>query len=121
MGAAAKKKPDPAVVRRELVGELVGIYVKHRKDLERADGIKAELKQLATDAGNFQEVIAGKGKVSVAGKKDKTFKGDLPVLDADKFKALTDAKREQLLAQGVVKIEPQYSGAFYGSVSVDLF
>ncbi|NWG25671.1 MAG: hypothetical protein HXY30_14865 [Pseudorhodoplanes sp.] len=125
--AAAKLKPiDHGPVeemsRRALAEELVGYHRTHRAMFERIDGLKARLKQLATEAGeNFKEEFAGLGAVNVVSAKEPQYKGDLPVLDCETFNALTKSKKDRLIADGLVKIEGQYSGRSYGSVTVKLF
>lgn len=120
--AAAAKKLDPLQHRRSLAEELVGIHVKHAKDLGRVDELKTELKAIATDAGSsFQEVIVGQGKVKVAGEKAKQFLGNVPELVPEKFNALTKTEQNKLIKAGLVQIVENYSGAYYGRVTVDLF
>lgn len=122
MAAAAKKPPAAQARRRDLAIELVALFAKHAKDLARIDELKAELKAIATDAGaNFQEVILGKGTVKVAGKKDKKLLGEKPEVDAERFVALSTAERKALLKGGIVKMVENWSGAYYGAVTVDLF
>jgi hypothetical protein len=121
--AAKAKKPTAAELHRlKLATELVDIHVEHAKDFAREDELKSELKKIATDDGeNFQEVIAGKGKVKVAGRKDGRFTGTVPEVDAEKFLALSEAKRKKLLDDGIITMVDKYSGTYYGAVSVDLF
>lgn len=122
MAAAAAKKPVVTERRRrELAEELVGLWAKHAKDFARIEELKTELKAIATDTANFQEVIIGKGIVKVAGKKAKELLGEKPEVDAEKFVALSAAERKALLKGGVVTMVPKWSGAYYGSVTVDLF
>jgi hypothetical protein len=45
----------------------------------------------------------------------------LPVLDAEQFLGLSERRRETLLDGGLVKMEEQRSGTFYGSVTVEVF
>jgi hypothetical protein len=124
----AATKPAPmsekriAAKRLELCTELVGIHKKHETVFARIDEIKAELKTMATDAGaNFKETIPGKGTVYVAGEKEGSFKGDFPILQVDAWKGLKSAQQDKLLESGVVKIEAQYGGKYYGAVTVKLF
>lgn len=120
--AAAAKKPTEAPDQADLAAELVGIHLKHRDDLGRADEIKTLLKQIATDQGeNFQEVVAGKGKVSVSGKKGSRFKGTVPEVDPEKFLALTKCEQNQLIKAGLVRMVDQYTNPYYGAVEVKLF
>lgn len=122
MAAAVKKPTAIENRRRSLAEELVGIHARHAATFARIDELKTELKAIATDAGaSFQEVIVGKGKVKVAGKKEKELLGEVPEVDAGKFVALTGAERKALLKGGIVKMVENWSGAYYGSVTVDLF
>lgn len=119
--AAAAKKPDPEQHRLALARELVGIHIKHRADFGRADELKTELKKIATDEGNFREVIAGQGKVSVAGEKEQEFLGNVPEIVPEKFNALSAAEQRKLVRSGLVQIVPSYKAPYYGRVKVDLF
>lgn len=119
---AADLKPVAKMSRRALAEELVGYHRAHRAMFERIDDLKSALKDNATQAGDsFQEKFPGIGQVSVSGEKPAELKGDLPVLSAEKFFALTAHRQEQLKAGGLVTIEPQYSGKSYGRVTVKLF
>lgn len=116
--AAKPKSPD----RRQLAEELVGIHKEHRKVFERMDAIKASLKQLAGEAGaSFQELFSDVGKVSVAPPKPKTFKGRVPECVPEKFYALPKGEQTRLEKQGLIVQADQYTGAYYGSVTVDLY
>jgi hypothetical protein len=64
---------------------------------------------------------AGKGQVTVAAAKPKEFKGDLPEVDPNAFHALSDAKRQKLVDEGIVKIVPTWSRDFHGRVDVETF
>lgn len=116
---AAKDKPND---RRAVAEELVDIHVEHRAVFSRIESLKEQLKQFATDLGtSFREVFPGKGRVSASGNKPGEFIGDVPELVIDEWKSLTDAKRQKLLEQGLVKITPTTSRPGYGRVTVDTF
>lgn len=118
--AAAEKKAREK--RIELCTELLGINIKHKAVFARVDELKSELKKFATDAGeNFKETIKGKGFVYVAGEKEGTFKGDLPVVQPEVWKTLPGPQQDALIKKGVITIEPQKSGKYYGAVKVTLF
>lgn len=118
--AAAKKKADEK--RLELCNELLDIRKKNDAVFARFDEIKSELKTMATEAGtSYKETVPGKGYVNIYGEKDGAFKGDLPVLQIEPWKALSKTQREALEKKGVVAIVPQYGGKFYGGVKVTLF
>ena len=124
MSTVASQAPDKKTLKKrvELCEELIGIHKKHEKEFARIDAIKAELKGMATQAGeNFKETITGKGTVHVAGEKEGAFKGDFPILQVEPWKALKEAQRASLLKKGVVAIEAQYGGKYYGAVTVKLF
>lgn len=124
MSAVASQAPDKKTLKKrvELCEELIGIHKKHEDAFARIDAIKAELKTMATNAGaNFKETIVGKGTVSVACEKEATFKGDFPILQVEAWKGLKPTRQDQLLEQGLVKIEAQYGSRYYGAVTVKLF
>src|SRR5436853_4754523 len=102
--AEAKQKAEAEKHRRTLVEELLDIHIKHRVDLERAEAIKAELKQSATAGGeNFQVTILDKGKVTVSGEKAERCIGEVPEVDTEAFLRLTPARRAKVLAGGIVR------------------
>lgn len=109
-----------APTRAELCRELLDIELEHQLVFERIDAIKAELKRIALADGQFRETFPGIGYVSVSPEKPKTYKGDLPVLVGDAWLALRDKQRDKLVADGLVRIEAQYSGAYYGRVEAKL-
>lgn len=120
MPPAVAKSKAKAPTRAELCRELLDIEIEHRETFARIDAIKAELKQRASVDGSFREVFPGIGHVSVSPAKPKAYKGDLPTLVGEAWLALKQPKRDKLIADGLVKIEPQYSGAYYGRVDVEL-
>jgi hypothetical protein len=122
MATAAKPKTEKPKTPRELAEELVGIHVANRATFGRIDELKELLKAAATAAGaSIREVIPGQGKVAASGRKESEFRGDLPELDPAAWNALSESRRDKLIADGVVKIVPTWSKTYYGSVTVDLF
>jgi len=108
--------------KQNLARELIGLRSKYEPYEARDKEICAELKRLAADGGgNFEVVVKGKGRIKVSKPKPKEMTGPAPEIVVDKFLALPDRKREDLIERGIVKMEPQYSGAYYGAVTVELF
>lgn len=111
---------------RQLAEELVDINrrlrAQHEADFKRIDELKELLKDLATKAGaSVSELFPGKGKVSASGDKESEFVGDLPEVDGAVWTALAPAKRDKLVATGIVKIVPTWSRKYSGRVTVKLF
>jgi hypothetical protein len=121
MPPVAAKSKAKAPTRAELVRELLEIEQEHCDVFARMDAIKADLKLIASVDGSFREIVPGLGHVSVSPAKPKNYKGDLPTLVGEAWLALKQPKRDKLIADGLVKIEPQYSGAYYGRVDVELY
>lgn len=117
--AAAKSKAKPPT-RAELCRELLQLRIDNGPAFTRMDAIKTELKAIAGAEGKFRETFVGLGYVSVAPESAPKFKGDFPIVDVEAWKALKPVRQDKLLADGVVKIESQYSGAYYGAVTVKL-
>jgi hypothetical protein len=108
--------------RRNSAKDLLDLERKIGADRARMEDLKRGLREIATDQDeNFKEEFAGEGVVKVAGRKDGALKGILPVLDAEQFLGLSERRRETLLDGGLVKMEEQRSGTFYGSVTVEVF
>jgi hypothetical protein len=106
--------------------KLIRRLIKLRKIYAPYEGedkeICASLKKDAGDnGGNFQLVIDKQGKVSVSAPHDKKFKGKTWELDVEAFISATKATRDSLLKRGLVKEVDEYSGAYYGAVTVELF
>lgn len=120
--ATAKPTVKAEAERRALAEELVGIERKHSIAFARVDAIKAELRKIATDAGeNFQELFAGRGVVKVSGGHDGKFKGTFPTVQEKAYLELPEAKRKKLSDDGIVLMVPTYGKRYYGSVSVELY
>lgn len=118
MGAAAAKA-KPKINTNALGHELLTLFKKNADDLKRIDEIKSTLKTNAQV--NYKIDIAGLGTVTVSAPKDKTFKGTVPKVVAEAFLGLTETKRKKLLDDGLVVMENEYTGQYYGSVTTKLF
>jgi hypothetical protein len=69
----------------------------------------------------FREIFADQGQVTVAGAKDKEFRGHVSEVDPKIFDALSEVKRQKLIDAGIIKIVAYYSRAFHGRVDVKTF
>lgn len=87
---------------------------------DRMEAIKSELKDIAGRDGKFRETFVGIGYVSASPATPERTIGTAPVLVVDAWSALKDPKREKLIADGLVKIEPIVKGAYHGRVDVKL-
>jgi len=113
--AALAKKPD----NRDLCHELAVIEAEGRAVFARRTEVKKLLTGGATE--NYQETFDNIGVVKVSAPKDGRCKGTAPELDIAAFLALPEPQQERLIQKGVVKIVPQMTGKYYGSVTVELF
>jgi|SRR5215467_8524167 len=107
--------------REKLAEELIRLRRVYEPHEARDKEICAELKRLAAGAGNFEVVIKRKGRIKVSAPKEKAMKGIAPEIVVDKFMALPERERAKLTERGIVRMEPQYTGAYYGAVTVELF
>ena len=88
---------------------------------ERAE-ICAALKKEAEEAGgNYQVLVDRQGRVKVSAPHGREPKGETWELDLQAWLKLTQKTRDSLLARGIVKKVTEYSGAYYGGVTVELF
>lgn len=118
----APAKGKEAATRRDHAEELLAINRRLSADFSRIDILEAELKRLATEAGqSFTESFPKLGDVKVAPGHAAEFKGDVPVIQTEAWQSLTPAKREQLQKSGLIKIEPQWGKSSSGRVTVKLF
>ena len=112
------KKAD----RQALCDELLRLRKKHLDAFTREKEIKSELTRSAGEAGeNFKITIEGLGVVKVSAPKDKRCTGTAPEIVVDKFLALPASEQKDLTRRGVVVIAEQWTGAYYGSVTPELF
>jgi hypothetical protein len=123
--ATSRRAPPPAKAlaqRRELCGERLDIERRLAGDYARMAEIDATLKKLATEAGaSFKEEFPGLGYVSAAGAVAAEFKGDVPMIQTEKWQALTPAERKARMKGGVIVMEPQWSKSSNGRVTVKVY
>lgn len=103
----------------KLCTELAKLEAKTAPDDARKKEIKKKL--LAEHPENFQVTLPDLGVVKLSAKRDKACKGTGYEVVVDKFLALTEKQRERELERGVIKPVELWSGAYYGSVTVELF
>lgn len=116
-----RAKPAPAALklRQDLAEQLLALNIKLAPDYAEMAKLEADLKKLATDAGEpFKIDFGGKGYVSVSGAVAAEFKGNVPVIQTEAFLALPAAEKKKLEKSGLVKIEPQFGKASNGRVTV---
>lgn len=116
-GTATASKIDTATTR--LCGELARIEAKSAADDARAKEIKKEL--LGKHGENFQVTIPGVGVVKLSAKRDKECTGKSYELDVSAFLQASQKDQDRLTEKGYVREVEVWKGAYYGSVSVDLF
>jgi hypothetical protein len=82
----------------------------------------ALLKEAAKERGeNYQIVIDKLGRAKITAPKEKAAKGETYELDLGAFLRLPERERDRLLERGIAKKVTQYTGAYYGSVTTELF
>ncbi len=113
-------KMPKKVTHLDLCRELLELRAKYADPIDRMDAIKSELKLLSRTDGKFRETIAGLGYVSVSPEAPERVVGEQPVIDVANWQGLKEARREKLLADGLVSIQPIIKGAYYGRVEVKL-
>jgi hypothetical protein len=116
---AAARQPKPKTVR-ELCEELLEIERDNPKIFARIDEIKMRLKLEAEAVGAFRENFAKLGWVSASPPKAAEVTGEAPAIDVGAWSALKPSRREKLLEEGWVKLEPIVKGASYGQVRTKL-
>lgn len=110
--ADCEKRIDLEIRLHKVAGDIL-------KDIDAVDVL---LKDHATVLGSStKEAFAGRGTVSVSGRKPQECEGEGPVADPVAFKALTDKERRDLIKRGVIKLEPILTRASYGRVQVKIF
>lgn len=107
--------------RDKLARELIELRRRYAPYEARDAEICSLLKAEARDGGNFEVVINKVGRIKVSSPREKAMKGLAPEIIVDAFLGLPQMKRDRLIEDGIVKMEPQYSGAYYGAVTVELY
>jgi hypothetical protein len=125
-GTASKQRSKASTgdgVRKSLAKKLLKLRVKHAKIFADMDSLKATLIDLVTEDGDgtAREVFLGLGTVTIAPCKAKEFRGELPEVDPTAFGALSDARRQKLLDEGLIRLVPNWSRDFRGSVTLKTF
>ena len=119
----ARAKPKP-IAKSTIASatELAQLEKKHRAVFARRDEIVTKLKDDATKRGDgFKIDLPKLGVVKVAGRKEKEFLGEVPEAVPEAWKKLSASERKALIKKGVIAIVDNWSGAFYGRVTVELF
>jgi hypothetical protein len=119
MPAIARKPKAPT--RSELCRELLILRFDNRAAFDRMEAIKSELKLLASTQGKFRENFPGIGYVSVSPAAPEQKLGDAPALVIAAWDALKQPRRDKLIEDGVIRIEPIIKGAYHGRCDVKLF
>jgi hypothetical protein len=112
--------------RHALCEELLGLKALMRQVLGKDVDAFAREKEIKTillsDAdGNFKEVVDGIGVVKVSAPKPERCTGTAPEIVVEAFLGMTELQRDRLTEKGIVKIAEQWTGKYYGSVTVELF
>lgn len=109
------KKPD----REALCEELLKLQKKHEADFTRIKEIKSDLLAGATE--NCKVTVDRLGTVKISAPKPKECTGVAPELKIEAFLALDARERKDLMKRGLVAEVEQWKGAYYGSVTAELF
>lgn len=119
--ATSRKAAPPAKAlkhRRQLCEERLSIERKFAADFARSGEIEAELKAIATAAGESFKEQFGANYVSASGAVPAEFKGDVPIVQTEAWLALKPAERKAHEKSGLIKVEPQWGRASSGRVTV---
>jgi len=103
--------------RRATAKKLISLERKIAGDVADIDGLKDELRAVATEAGAG---FAEEGKIKVSAGSEKEFKGTMPALVPEVFLDLPPQERQRLIKKGIVVEERQYTRGSKPSVSVEL-
>jgi hypothetical protein len=108
--------------RRELAEERLEIARQMAPLEARAEAIDARLKAIATDSGEpFKEIFGDGSYVHTSGAVAAEFKGDVPVIQTEAWKALGPTDQKRIVRSGLIKIEAQWGRATSGRVQVKIF
>ena len=123
MATATSRKAAPSAAvskkRRALAEERLTIERSLTQPYARMAQIDAELKAIATEAGeSFKEDFGALGYVSASGAVAAEFKGDVPVVQTENWLGLKAAERKALEKSGLIKVEKQWGKASNGRVTV---
>jgi hypothetical protein len=107
--------------RRAVAEELLDHLIEHAAIFAKVDTLKDKLREFAiADKTGFNEAFDGKGEVKCSKASVKRLKGIMPTLLAESFLQLSEVRREKLIADGIVKMEEQWTEDRKPSVSVSV-
>jgi len=107
--------------RRATAEELLDHLVEHAAIFAKVETLKDKLRDFAiADGSGFKEAFDGKGEVSTTKASIRRLKGIMPTLKAERFLTLAEAKREKLIADGIVEMLEQWTEDRKPSVTVRL-
>lgn len=104
---------DKRVIRLAEIEKKIAPFVPEIKELKK--GLLADYPE------NVQATLPGLGVVKLSAKKEKRVTGVTYELNVESFLAMTDKQRKDWIDRGRVRQVDQVTGAYYGSVSVELF
>lgn len=107
--------------RRAIAEELLDLHIEHADVFAQIDGLKEQLRKLSlADNAGFKEKVDGKGEVQVSAPSVAKLKGIMPTLKPERFLELTEARRDKLVADGLVEMKEQWTSDRAPSVTVRL-
>jgi hypothetical protein len=107
--------------RRATAEKLLDHLIEHAKVFAKVETLKDELREFSISGGiGFGEKFDGKGAVRVTKQSVRTFKGIVPTLKPEVFLDLSEARRDRLVADGLVDMVEKYTEDRKPSVSVDI-
>lgn len=107
--------------RRAIAEELLDLHVAHADLFAKIDDLKEKLRQFSVEAGaGYKEQFGGAGEVSVSSPSVAKLRGILPKLKAEAFLGLTEARRDKLIADGIVEMAQEWTKDRAPSVTVRL-
>ncbi|WKA31623.1 hypothetical protein [Bradyrhizobium roseum] len=120
MPPVAAKSKAKVPTRVELCRELLEIERDNPEIFARIKEIKNLLKIDADVAGSFRETFPNLGWVSVSPSKPAVTMGEAPIIVIDAWQGLKQPKRDKLIADGLIRLEPIVKKASYGQVRTEL-
>lgn len=122
MATATSRKaaPDKKVLarRRKVATDLLALHHKLKPDFAKMEALEAELKGIATAAGESFKEQFGADYVSASGSHAAEFKGDVPVVQSEAWLGLKSSERKRLELSGLIAVEAQWGKASNGRVTV---
>jgi hypothetical protein len=107
--------------RRAIAEELLDLHIEHADVFAKIDTLKEKLRELSiADSAGFKEKVDGKGEVSVSAPSVAKLKGIMPALKPEVFLELGQARRDKLVADGLVEMREEWTKERAPSVTVRL-